>query len=104
MRSGKLRNRITIQKPDDAASGWGGATTYSTYATVWASIKPITGKETLALRQDVGEVTHLVTCRYLANVTPSMRISFQGKYYDILFVKDIDTRHHELQMEVKEIV
>ena len=105
MRAGELRHRITIQKPDDAASSWGGDRSWHTYATVWASIRPISGSERISLRQDIGEITHIIRCRYIQGVTPAMRISFQGKTYSIESPPmDIGSRHIELEMEAKEIV
>lgn len=104
MQSGKLRNRITITAPNDAGSDWGGEYTYSTFATVWASIEPISGKEFMDLRQDNATITHRIKCRYLKGVEPNMRVSYQGKTYYIESVMDIDSRREMLEIMAREEV
>jgi SPP1 family predicted phage head-tail adaptor len=104
MQAGKLRNRITITAPDDAGSDWGGEYTYSTFATVWASIEPLSGREIMDLRQDNAEVSHRIICRYVKGVKPSMRISFQGKTYYITAVMDAQSRHEYLEILAREEV
>lgn len=101
MRSGKLRQRITIQRRDDSSSNWGGTSTWGTYATVWASIENMRGKEGINLNRIRSESTHIIIFRYIAGVNNSMRIVFQNKTYDIVFVNE-DIKNGKLIIEALE--
>ena len=46
MRIGTLRHRVELQEPVENQDGYGEAErTYTTYATVWASVEPLSGRE-----------------------------------------------------------
>lgn len=104
MRAGRLRHRITIEKPDDAAASWNGAQTWSTYATVWARLEPTRGSERTS--QETGkikaEITVKITMRYIRGVLPSMRFSFEGRYFYPTSILNIEERNQELQIEAYE--
>jgi len=77
---------------------------WSTFATVWAEIEPISGREYIEGRQDRGELTHVVTIRYLAGVRPDMRISFEGRYLKIAAVRNPEERDRSLELDCTEEV
>lgn len=103
MNAGKLRNRIAIQRSGDP-SNWGATGSWSTYATVWAGIEPVSGREYVEGRQDRGELTHVVTVRYLSGVRPDMRISFEGRYLKIVAVRNLGERNRALELDCTEEV
>jgi len=48
MKIGKLRHRITIQEKVTVPDGYGGVTsTWKDVATVWSSVEPLKGRETV---------------------------------------------------------
>ena len=104
MRSGELRHRIVIQKPDDAGNVWNGTGAWHTYATVWAKIQPLRGTESLdsGTKKEQAEVTHLITMRFIRGVKPSMRISFEGRYFYPEVIRNIDERNAWLEIEARE--
>ncbi|OQB35290.1 MAG: Phage head-tail joining protein [Candidatus Latescibacteria bacterium ADurb.Bin168] len=78
MQAGKLRHRIVIQQATVAAPGTYGeqALSWSTFATVWAEVKPVSGGESFDMGQDRASVSHEIRIRYLAGVKPNMRVQF----------------------------
>ena len=105
MKSGELRHRGVIQKQNDAASTFNqGATTWSTYATVWFKLRPTTGTETdstLAKKREA-DATHEITTRYIRGVKPSMRLSFEGRIFKFINCLNVDERSRELSIEARE--
>ncbi len=104
MRAGTLRNRVVIQKKDDAASRINGETTWNDYATAWARIEPVTGRQTSDsnMMKTDSEVTHRITIRFLRGLTPDMRISFDGRIFKIEVILNIDERNRELEIQAIE--
>ena len=99
MRTGRLRHRATIQKPVDSG---GGEKTWSTYATAWVSYEPLRGSEFLAAQQVNAQISGKVIMRYIAGVKADMRFFWEGRYLYIVAPVDVEDRHRELQLMVKE--
>ena len=78
LHAGELRHRLTIQTPVVSDPGTYGeqAVTWTTYATVWGKVEPLSGIERFSMGQERADVTHAVTIRYCAGVKPDMRITF----------------------------
>lgn len=107
MEAGKLRHRITIQQDNGTTADASGHATanWQTYATVWASVQPVQGLERWRANQMQAETTHLITIRYLPDVTTKMRALFQGvRYLNFLSVLNVDERNIEMQIQAKERV
>jgi SPP1 family predicted phage head-tail adaptor len=85
MDAGKLNKRITIQgiqetRDTDGAiiKGW------ADVCTVWASIKPLTGREYFDAAKSVDNVVNAkINNRYRAGIKPEMRILYNGVVYEI---------------------
>jgi len=100
MKAGDLRHRVTLQQlvtgsPQNTTAGepdqaWGDV------ATVWAAVEPLQGRALEAAQMIQSEVTGRIRIRYRAGVTAAMRVSFDGRLYDIKAVVDPDERHREL--------
>ncbi len=94
MLAGERNRRITIQRATsvtDPASGEP-ILTWSTLATVWAEMMPISDGE----RVKAAEVSAEITTRFrilhssaVASVNPMDRLQFGGKVFDIWGVKPI---------------
>jgi len=118
MLAGRLRYRLTIQQPGTTAGAGGTQTeTWSTFATVWGSLQGQGGIESLGgreldteiaardSRQLVAEQTLVAEIRYLAGITPTMRVQgLDGRLYDIQAVTDPDGRKRELVLSLRERV
>jgi SPP1 family predicted phage head-tail adaptor len=97
MRSGRLDRRITIQRATITQNSTGEEiATWGTLATVWAELrqgKP--GNEAYASQQFLGKTPLTFRIRWSTTVqvlTVKDRISYAGRTYDILDVREIGRR------------
>lgn len=103
MEAGKLRHILRIEQVTETRDSIGGVTqAWTEYATVRGSLEPLSGREVFMAAQLQAEVTGRARIRYLAGITPKMRIEHDGKYYDILAVIDRELRHRWLELLVSE--
>jgi SPP1 family predicted phage head-tail adaptor len=103
MRSGPLRHQIVIEEVTETRDSYGGVVeTWSTFATVWASVGPIIGREYFASQQVQSEVTHKIRIRYLSGVTTKMRVAFDSRVFNIESVLNVDERDTEMVLMVTE--
>lgn len=79
-----LRHRIVIQTLTLTPNDSGGQTeSWSTFATVWASIKPKIIKEVNFGQRIEPRIMQEIVIRYLAGVDTKMRISFDSRIFEI---------------------
>lgn len=105
MEAGKLRHRITIQSKSAVQDSFGAETiTWATFATVWGSVEPLTGREFLEAKQSQAEVSVRIRIRQLAGVLPEMRVVFGAHTYEVLSVIYVEERKREVQLMCRESV
>ena len=103
MQAGKLRNYIEIQqKVMVEAENLELVESWPTFTSCWTEILPLVGREYWSVRQTVSEVTGKIRMRYIAGVTTLMKVIDGLKTYDIEAVIDVENRHEELILLVKE--
>lgn len=105
VQAGKLDKEVTIESNSRAtasATGFRGDS-WSTFATVYASIKNTRGTEVLQAGEKAGRIDTLITIRYVTGIRTNMRVkaTVQGgnvRYYNIDYVNNIleDDRMIEL--------
>jgi SPP1 family predicted phage head-tail adaptor len=90
---GKLDRRITIQQPTPGAGLHGEPTeTWSDFATVWANAYAGPGKEFVAARQINAEVSMQFQIHWISDLSTTMRIFYDGKYFDIVDIAEVGRR------------
>jgi len=105
MNSGRLRHKCWIKEPTHANDGYGGITTSWGTATVcWASIEPLRGREWIESGMENSEVTLRMRMRYTAGITPTMRVIFGDRTFEIVSVMNPSERNRELELMLKELV
>lgn len=105
MRAGRLRHRITIQDKTVVQNSFGEEDiTWTEFATVWASVEPLRGREFLDGRMVTAEVTTRIRIRHLDGVRPEMRVVHGSTNYDVLAVIHLEERNREDQLMCQEIV
>ena len=87
MRAGRLKDQITIEKrgttrdslTNELAESW------ETHCEPWCEIMPTRAVEIVVDNQVVSRVFYRFRCRHddVDDVTAAMRISFEGKVYEI---------------------
>ena len=92
----RLRHRVTIEQKTAGADAWGQPVeTWETVAIVPAEVWPLSGREYIAAQAEQAGVTTRITIRYQAGIEPAMRITHDGKTYNIKAVlPDPTARRH----------
>lgn len=105
MRAGRLRHEITIQEPTATQNAVGEETlSWSDYATVRASVEPMSGREYWNSKQVQSEITHEIRIRYYPGVTSEMRVSWGNRVFEIESVINVNERNREMILMCKEAV
>lgn len=75
MDAGRLKKRVTIQRPrNDTDAAGDTASEWIDVACVWAAVEPLSGREWFAAQQHQSSVTHRVTIRYRRGIEASWRV------------------------------
>jgi SPP1 family predicted phage head-tail adaptor len=99
MRAGLLERKIIIEQSSEVIDSVGDSTlSWTTFATVWANILTNSGKEFIQAREMHSSLSRIITIRYLASVTPRMRVNDSSTYYNILAAFDPNGRRIELKL------
>lgn len=105
MNIGKLRHRITIQQQLQTRDEHGGVVTaWQAFATRWAALEPLSGRELFEAQQLANKVGLRVRLRYLSEVTPAMRVLYGTRVFNIQAVINVEERNEELQLLCEEVV
>ena len=96
----KMRHRITFQKPSGKTTNsmGEGVPVYEDFATVWAAVEPMTGREYTEAQKIRADTTYKVIVRYIADITPDMRIIHKDMTLNIASVLNVGERNVELQI------
>lgn len=92
----KASHKITIQEYTFTSDDYGGSTTgWVTQSTVFAMIKPISGREVFQSDQAQSRVTSKMVIRYqsaLKNTaeTGKYRVSYDGRLFPVKYVRNLD--------------
>ncbi len=105
-RAGKLRNFVTIQQAAESQDAIGGAVqTWSTFAQRWAGFEPLAGREYFEAAGRQAEATARFWLRdELTGVVPKMRVSWDGRIFDISAAIYPEKPGGYLQLMVVEVV
>jgi SPP1 family predicted phage head-tail adaptor len=104
MNPGDLRHRVIIQRPTETKDQYKRpATGWSDFATVWAAVEPLRGREFLLAQNTNTELTVRVRIRYFRGVTPGMRVVYGSRIFDIQSAIDVDERHQEMHLMCAEV-
>lgn len=95
----RLNKRIILQSPNNVDDGGGGVTKgWQDTATVWAELKPVSGREAFRHGKLEASITHRAVIRYRDDVIPSMRVRYGARYFNIRAVEN--TYEHNALLEL----
>lgn len=81
---GQLNSRVVIEQRSTSTDALGQPVeTWTTFATLWASIKHASGLETIKAGADASIVKASIRIRYRTDVTAAMRVKHHGTVYEI---------------------
>ena len=90
---GKLRERVTVQQAAETRNSLGESVqSWSTHATVWASVEGVSAREALAAGQQDTTITHRVRLRHLPGLTQQMRFAWRSRTLNIISLLEYDNR------------
>lgn len=103
MRAGTLRDLVAIERPatevPNASDIGEPDPDWVTYATAYAQIQPLLGREFLAAEQVQSKVDTKIRLRYMPGVTDgvsaAMRVVFGSTIYNIEAAINVDNRNEE---------
>lgn len=98
---GKLDRRITFQQSTQGQGLHGEPTEiWSDFATVWANAYSGSGREFTEARQVNAEISMQFQIRYIDGLSATMRILYNGAYYDIDRISEVG-RHDRIDIFAK---
>lgn len=103
MRAGRLRQRVVLKRSVSTLNAAGEPVeTWTPYATVWAEVSPLRGREFWEGAQQQQQLTTRITMRPRTDVVPSHRAEWGERVYDVESVIEPDYRNRMLQLMCKE--
>lgn len=100
-RAGELDQRVTFRRQVSTADGMGGSsTTWTDIATVWALVRPMTGREREHSDRLNAQANYLMVIRYRDDIDEADIAVWKGRQFNIRFSKDrARSRFLELEAE-----
>lgn len=90
MKAGKLDRRVEIKVKTATRNSFGEEViSYTTLATVWAEVLPVTGREFYTAQQFVPEAQLKMRIRFREDFDETAKITYDNKDYDILYLAEI---------------
>ena len=103
-RIGKLRRRLQLESPVEAADEIGGfSRTWTNVASVWGEIETLSGEDTFEASQGQIQLTHRVTVRWRPDITGAMRLRDGARAFEIIAALDGDAQRRFLVCRCREI-
>jgi SPP1 family predicted phage head-tail adaptor len=103
LRAGRLRHRLVLKSKTITQNAYGEEVeSYTTEATVWGAIEPLTGREYNAAQYIQAEEKTRIVIRYYAGIDTSWRIVHGSVWYDIGAVMNDNTRDRMMVLMVRE--
>jgi SPP1 family predicted phage head-tail adaptor len=100
-----MRHQLTLQVRVTAQDSAGEPLlSWSDFATRRCAVEYAPGSELWVSAQRQARVPTVFRLRYLDGVTPSMRVVFNGKVFNVLSAVDQESRHEELVITAEELV
>jgi SPP1 family predicted phage head-tail adaptor len=101
--AGAMNICITLLLADQQRTPDGEFLPWEKFASTWASIRAMTGRDLEKAQQVVAEVTHKVVIRYMPGVLAKMLVQLpDGRIFLIQAIMDPDERKVELWLLCKE--
>ena len=107
MKAGTLRHWLTFEKPPVSPTrDTTGAEVeaWEPVVSVWGSIEPLVGREYVAAQQVNAELSHRIRVRYHPDFTPTMRILYGTREFNIISLLNREERNVELEIYATEKV
>jgi len=102
---GDMRERVELQSVARTRDSVGGLVeTWTTYATVWASVQPMSQRESFYRQQTNASAAWKVSIRYRPDVVTKHRVKWRSHTFEVRGVNNSDVRRRFIEMACDEIV
>lgn len=98
MSIGQMRYRVNLLQPSTVRDTFGGRSNPVAFATTYAKIEALQGKELYKAQEMVAEVSHRVTIRYQPGVVTKYLVDFKGRIFSIEAIINVEERNRFLQL------
>lgn len=104
----QYHRQIKVQRPSETQDGFGEADiTWSPYTTLYASIKPLSGRELTyaqAIHADVSHEIMVPWSRTANEITPKYRILYGERVFNIFACMNVDEANQQIRVLCREVV
>ena len=105
MRAGQLRHRLTVQNAPTTTDALGGQShAFSDGLSFWARVVPAREEELQNANQTKAKITHKITVRHRTDITPTSRLKFGTRVFEVVQVLNREERDQQLDIMALEIV
>ena len=95
--AGELTERLKVYQSVQGRDSAGAVIlTPSLVATVWASVRPLSSRESMQYGQQIGVTLYKVQMRYLASLTSDMWIDYRGRKLEISSIDEYERRLYQM--------
>lgn len=99
MNAGELRHPIVIQTRATTVDSYGGQeTTWTNFASLFAAVEPLSGRELLNAQSFRSGVTTRIRSRYVPDVNAAMRVVYGSRVFEIAAVLNVNERGREMHL------
>ena len=97
---GQLSRRLVLEAPTESDDGAGGVTRiFSTVATLWASVEPVSARSAVVTDALGAIITHRIRIRYGADITPRHRFRDGETVFRIVAISERERRFLDIDAE-----
>jgi head-tail adaptor len=99
-----MRNTAAIEQNTPTRDAGGGeVAAWSSYCASWpCELVQVRGGETLRGRVVHAAAEYVAIGRFVAGVTPRMRVTLSGRTFEVLAAHDVESRGRELRLDLRE--
>jgi SPP1 family predicted phage head-tail adaptor len=91
--AGQFDRRVVILERVETQNAVGEVVlSYVPFKTVWAHVKPTTGRELFTANQTLAQASLRVFIRYMENITEKHKVEHEGVQYDINHIAEYGRR------------
>lgn len=102
--AGARRCRLIIQSIALTPTEDGATTeTPTTFAAVFASIRPMGGREIMIAREQQDTSTHILRFPYVAGITAKMQGVYAGRVFNFVNVNNVGEMNREIMVSATEV-
>ena len=103
IKPGTFRHTIIIERMTKTPDGSGGNTVvWNTHKTLRSKISPISGRERVYAQRLEANVTHRILLRYVSDILPADRINYNGRYFQIRALLNLEEASRYLEISAEE--